>query len=107
MVIESGIKQDAGKPPMSLLDRTALEDIARVLGFGAEKYSSQNWRGGIRMSRLTDAALRHLFAYIDGEDLDPESGLPHLAHASCCLMFAQWMAKNRPDLDDRFKQPPE
>ncbi len=99
---ETGVKLDAGKPPMSLLDSYALEQIALVLAFGAGKYDRHNWRGGIRFSRLIDAALRHLLVFNNGEDNDPESGLPHLAHAGCCIMFALWMSKHRGDLDDRF-----
>lgn len=100
---EAGVKHDAGKPPMSLLDRHALEQIAQVLAFGARKYKADNWRGGIKHRRLIDAAMRHLLAIADGEDIDPESGLPHAAHLGCCTMFLLWMQKNRPDLDDRFK----
>lgn len=99
----TGVKHDSDKPRMSLLDRHALEEIARVMGFGAKKYAAHNWRKGLEMSRLLDAALRHINAYNDGEDKDPESGLSHLAHAGCCVMFALRMEKDRPDLDDRFK----
>lgn len=99
------MKHDQGKAPMSLLDRHALEQIAAVLGFGAKKYAAHNWRGGIAYSRLLDAALRHLMAFADGEDLDPESGLPHVAHAGCCIMFLLGMMNTRADLDDRYKAP--
>jgi hypothetical protein len=88
---------------MFLLDSYALEQMALVLGFGEKKYGTHNWRGGILISRLVSAALRHVFAFTKGETMDPESGLPHLAHASCCLMMAIWMGKNHPDLDDRHK----
>ncbi len=98
---QGGVKLDQGKAPMSLLDREALEQIAQVLAYGAKKYSTHNWRKGISYSRLTDAALRHLYAFNDGQDLDPESQLPHLAHAGCCIMFLLWMVTHRFDLDDR------
>lgn len=97
-----GLKYDNGKPPMSLLDRKWLEGVAQVLGFGANKYAAHNWRKGITYSRLSDAALRHLLAFNDGEDTDPESGLSHLYHASCCLMFLSNMAITKPELDDRY-----
>lgn len=97
----TGQKFDQGKPALSLIDRGAMEELAAVLTFGAKKYTAHNWRKGIEYSRLSDAALRHIFAFIDGEDLDVESGLPHLGHAMCCLMFLTWMSKNRIDLDDR------
>lgn len=99
--IEGGKKLDSGKPPMSLLDRHALEQIAMVLKFGAAKYERDNWRKGINYTRLTDAALRHIFAFIDGEDNDPESNLSHIAHAGCCILFLLRMIKDRRDLDDR------
>lgn len=99
----SGQKYDQEKPPMALLDAEHLEDIASVLGFGARKYATDNWRNGITYRRLISAAYRHLGAINKGEDADPESGLPHTAHLACCVMFLGWMAKNRPDLDDRWK----
>lgn len=98
-----GLKFDGEKPPMELLDPYAMEQIAWVLAFGAKKYEANNWRKGIAMCRLLGAVLRHVFAYLRGEDLDPETGLSHLAHAGCEIMFALNMAHVRPDLDDRYK----
>jgi hypothetical protein len=89
---------------MSLLDRKALESIAEVLAFGAEKYAAHNWRAGFNHTRLSDAALRHIFAWIDGEDADPESGLSHIAHAQCCLMFLQRLIIEKPERDDRYRE---
>jgi hypothetical protein len=51
------------------------------------------------------ALLRHLFAWWRGEELDPESGLSHLAHAGCCLMFLMEYRRNGWGTDDRFKVP--
>jgi hypothetical protein len=99
----TGIKHDSGKPRMSLLDSSWLLGVADVLTFGEKKYAANNWRKGLSVSRLMDAAARHQASFNDGEDLDPESGRSHLYHASCCLMFASWMINNRPDLDDRYK----
>lgn len=99
----SGQKYDQEKPRMDLLDSSWLEGVAQILTFGAKKYAAHNWRGGIELSRLIAAAMRHIASFNAGEDLDPESGKPHLYHASCCLMFASWMFNNRPDLDDRYK----
>jgi hypothetical protein len=95
-------KFDGGKPRLGLLPKKALTETAKVLTFGAEKYDAHNWRKGLEYSRLEDAALRHVFAWADGEDRDPESGLSHLAHALCCLMFLlEFVAEERHDLDDR------
>ena len=82
-------KGDAGKVRLDLLPFAALEDVARVLEFGAKKYQPQGWR---RVEdghgRYVRAALRHLHAHAGGEVLDAESGLPHLAHAACSILFA-------------------
>lgn len=98
-----GMKFDGEKPRMDLLDPKFLEDVARVLTFGAKKYAAHNWRKGINTSRLIGAIYRHLGAINSGEDTDPESGLPHSAHLGCCIMFLHWTMANRPDLDDRWR----
>jgi hypothetical protein len=66
---------------------TAALEVAKVLAFGAEKYAPRNWEKGIKYSRLYASALRHAHAYLSGEYRDPETGLSHLAHFACCLMF--------------------
>lgn len=83
----SGVKHDGEKPQMALLSPFALEQIAAVMTFGAKKYSADNWRSGFKYSRLISAILRHIMAYQRGEAKDPETGLSHLAHASCGLMM--------------------
>lgn len=98
-----GIKFDQDKPRMDLIDPTAMTELAKVLAFGARKYAAHNWRKGLAKSRLLGAALRHLFAYLGGEDKDPETGLSHVAHAMCCCMFILGL-EHRTDLDDRHKE---
>ena len=100
----TGIKHDQEKPDMSLLSNTALVKIAEVMTFGKKKYTAHNWRGGFVWSRPLAAAARHLFAFIGGEDKDPETGLSHLAHACCCLFFVLEFEETRKDLDDRYKE---
>jgi hypothetical protein len=97
-----GIKFDEHKPGHDLLPFDALNEVAKVLTFGERKYSAGNWANGIQMRRLIAAAYRHLGQFNSGEDVDPESGITHLAHAATNLMFAIWMHKNRPDLDNRW-----
>lgn len=99
-----GIKYDQDKIPLDLLDPLALEGLAKVLQFGAKKYASHNWRGGISYSRLVAALLRHTFSILRGEYIDAESGLPHIDHVQCCAMFLSNMMKTRPDLDDLYKE---
>lgn len=82
-------KQDAGKLQFRLLPWGAVKLAVRVLMFGAEKYSEDGWKHQKNgATRYLDAAFRHIVAHAEGEELDTESGLPHLAHAVCSLMFA-------------------
>lgn len=99
----AGIKHDSNKPPINLVDPDYIEGLASVLGFGAKKYAAHNWRAGINYSRLIAAAYRHLGAINKGEDVDSESGLPHVYHLACSTMFLAGMMQTRPDLDDRYK----
>jgi hypothetical protein len=97
-----GVKFDQGKPEMDLLPREALVEIAKGFGFGAVKYGRFNWRNGLKWSRVYSALNRHLAAWNAGEDFDPESGLNHLAHAGCNLMFLLTYLEEHPELDDRY-----
>lgn len=83
-------KFDAGKTNWHLLPMDALEEIAKVLEFGAGKYDAWNWAdgGGFKYSRLFNSSMRHLVAWFwRKEDLDPETGISHLAHLGCNVLF--------------------
>lgn len=104
--MSEGIKHDAGKPATDLLPFDAIEDVARVLEYGRKKYSARNWELGMAWGRLLGASLRHLFAWARGVEIDEESGLPHLAHASCSVLMLAALVKRRVGTDDRlFEQP--
>ncbi|WP_407965903.1 dATP/dGTP diphosphohydrolase domain-containing protein [Bartonella sp. C271] len=96
-------KNDIDKPRVDLIPPLTLLDIGRVLEFGANKYGANNWRSGMNWSRLYGAALRHLLAWFGGEDKDLESGLPHLAHAACCLLFLMEYETQQIGCDNRPK----
>jgi hypothetical protein len=85
--MKEGTKYDKGKLPLDLWSPYAIEETTKVLAFGADKYKAYNWAEGIRYSRVFSALLRHLWAFWRRRKLDEESGLSHLAHAMCCLMF--------------------
>lgn len=101
---EGGKKYDSGKPRISLIPREAIEGAAAALSFGALKYSADNFKNGLEYRRLVDAAMRHIVAWTDGENLDPESGLSHLDHALASLSMLKFMEQNRPEMDDRYKK---
>jgi hypothetical protein len=101
--LDIGLKYDEGKPRMDLLDAEFLEDMGMVLKYGAQKYAPHNWRKGLAVSRTIAAIYRHLGAISKGEDIDPESGLRHTAHLGVNCQFLNWMIKNKPEFDDRYK----
>lgn len=101
--VDKAIKHDDNKLPLNLLSTEALNQTAAVLKFGMDKYAAHNWRDGFLWSRPLAAAMRHITAFNDGEDRDPESGLSHLAHAACCIMFLLEFEKTHQELDDRYK----
>jgi len=83
-----GRKFDGGKLQYGLLPPQALKATVDVLTFGAQKYEPDNWKHvPDSKRRYFDALQRHIWAWQEGEQLDPESGKHHLAHALCCLMF--------------------
>lgn len=101
--MSEGQKNDQGKPRMSLLSSSALEELAKVMSFGAVKYQDHNWRRGFKWSRLMDATLRHINAFNGGNRKDPETNLTHLAHAMANLMMLIEFEKMGIGEDDLFK----
>lgn len=96
-----GTKLDGEKPRCDLLPPRALLGVAQVLGYGAIKYAPDNWRRvPDARRRYVAAALRHTLAALAGEAADPESGLSHLDHAVCCLLFVSELEKTRCPLRD-------
>jgi hypothetical protein len=75
------------KPKLSLIGLDCLEPCARVLEFGAKKYSRDNWRKGLPVTEIIDSLLRHLSALQRGELIDPESGEGHIGHIQCNALF--------------------
>jgi hypothetical protein len=74
------------KLPFHLFPFTAILYGTLALCDGALKYGRANWRAaGVRASIYYDACLRHITKWFEGETTDPESGLPHLAHALACI----------------------
>jgi hypothetical protein len=84
----TGIKYDSEKPDYSLIPPNALEDVVKVLTYGAQKYDRNNWQHlEDLVNRYFAASQRHMWALQRGETFDPETGIHHAAHAACCLMF--------------------
>lgn len=102
----AGVRFNASKPRLSLVSPWAQEGLARVLTFGAQKYAAYNWAKGLSYSETIDSMERHIVALKRGEDIDPESGLPHIDHIQCNAMFlSHFMAlPEYRAFDDRWKR---
>ena len=98
---DEAMKYDGEKVRLDLLPADPIIDIGKVLTYGAKKYSERNWERGLAWSRCYGAALRHLLAWHKGETNDPETGLNHLAHAACEILFLLEFSRTHPELDDR------
>lgn len=99
----SGDRFNNGKLKWSLVSWKALEPMVEVLMFGAQKYSSWNWTGGLKYTEICESLQRHLNAFIQGEDDDQESKLSHVGHILCNAMFLSYMYLFKKDFDDRYK----
>jgi hypothetical protein len=101
---DQGNKFDGEKLRVDLLSFQAIQGTAEVLTFGAKKYGDRNWEKGLSFSRVFGACLRHLFSWWLGKDKDDETGLNHLDHAACCIMFLQHYTKTNTGIDDRVNK---
>lgn len=91
-----------------LMPREALDAVAEVYAFGAEKYADHNWRKGYEWGKSYAALQRHMLAFWAGETYDEESGLPHLAHAAFHLnALLTWLIQDGEggQFDDRYQPP--
>lgn len=102
-VSATGGEKGAKPQRYDLLPVLPLDLLAELYGNGAKKYAAHNWRRGYDWSLSYAAAMRHLTRFWNGEDIDPEMGLPHVTCATFHLFaLAQFMA-DFPEFDDRFK----
>ena len=86
-MMEQGKKFDQGKLEHHLLSSDALNGLIEILMFGKERYGAFNWAKGLTYSRVYDALERHIKAWWNGENLDPDSHKSHLYHVLCNAMF--------------------
>jgi hypothetical protein len=99
----TGGAKDAKPEAFAYIPIEALREVARVYGVGAIKYEPRNWERGYDWNLSYSALQRHVTAFWGGQDVDPESGLHHLAHAVFhCMAMMEW-GKTHPELDDRSK----
>lgn len=100
-----GVKMDAGKLRWSLLPWDAVEEVVRVLMFGAQKYADRNWEQGMDYGRLFDADMRHRIGWWQkGENAAEDSKIHQLAHAACDTLFLLAYELRERGKDDRPKE---
>jgi len=99
-----GVKFDQNKRRVDLVPTEAINALADVLTAGAVKYGEHNWRHGMDWSRVYGAAQRHMLAFWGGDDIDEESGMPHLWHALTNMAFLVSYQALSVGRDDRWKQ---
>ena len=102
------MKHDVGKTDLSLLPIEPLIQISDVLGFGADKYARDDYRHdgmNTKWSRSYASIQRHLTSFWSGEDIDPESGKQHLAHAATQLLILMTHINDgHVECDDRYRK---
>lgn len=100
------------KVPYSLIPQNVLGEVSLAFLEGARKYGSYNWRvAGVRASVYLDALDRHLGAWLNGENIDPDSGLSHITKAIACLIILRdsmeignWVDDRPPALESGWVQ---
>ena len=98
----AGARFNTNKAEFHQLPLFALEGVVRILEYGAKKYAPGNWLKGQPWLVPFDSMMRHMAAWQRGEELDPESGLPHLDHALTNLIFLSAFRDVYPEGDNRW-----
>lgn len=106
---ETGLRYNGNKPLLNFVMSAphALAGLASVMEFGSRKYSRDNWKKGLPHLEVVDSLLRHIAAYVSGEDKDSESGLPHVDHMLCNAFFLSELIRTHPHMDGREMPKPE
>lgn len=87
ITLEKGLRYNKDKRKWSYVHFKSLEPMIEVLEFGAKKYAPFNWQKGLDLKEILESMQRHLAALMDGEEIDPESGISHVGHIQCNAMF--------------------
>jgi hypothetical protein len=90
------------KAPLRFVPPALMIEVAPAMANGAAKYGPYNWRDKhVKASIYGEAIERHLFAWMDGEDLAPDSGVKHLAHIGACIAIILDAEAHGALIDDR------
>lgn len=107
MTTDKARTDDGGKPPLANLPWAAMDEIAMVQAYGNFKYKSfYNYKKGLEVSRNLSCAIRHIRDYMNGNNIDHESGRHPLGHALCRIAFVLENIKDGTAIDDRYRPAP-
>ena len=98
------LRYDTDKPDLSLIPSEFFVGLARVFMYGTQKYAKDNWRMGMKWSRMYNSAMRHVLAFWASQNTDEESGLHHLLHAAWNILCLWWYTQHNIGTDDRYKK---
>ena len=97
---KQALRYNQGKVQWSLVDYKSIEPMVRVLEYGCKKYAKDNWKKGMPASQIIESMLRHTFKLLEGELVDPESGIEHVGHIQCNAMFLAYVLREKPEYND-------
>ena len=103
---EARLRDQENKPGLALIPTRPLMLVGRVRSYSKQKYGDVDlWRKEVTpASERVSSALRHIYQWLDGEDLNPESGINHLAHSITQLMMLMETIEDHPETDDRWQK---
>jgi len=101
---ELAAKRAEGKPRLDLVPYSVIEAMARQMEYGATKHGLHDWRKGLPWSERAGSILRHFYAWLEGEDIDPESGRPHLDAVFTQVGMLIEYRETHPEMDDRWNR---
>jgi hypothetical protein len=102
---EEGLKFDNDKPRLELIPSSLFDAVGEILTMGAKKYADNNWRKGLKYTRVLGALMRHLNAWREGDSIDKESQKSHMWHVACNVAFLiefEAHPEKYKDFDDRY-----
>ena len=88
--VDKALRFNSGKPKWSYVHFKSLEPLVRVMEYGAKKYAPRNWQKHMELKEIMDSMIRHVAALVDGEEIDPESGISHIGHIMANAMFYEF-----------------
>lgn len=99
----TGASKGTKEERFDLIPVPALTYLARLYGKGAVKYAAHNWRLGYDWSKSYSAAQRHMNSFWAGENIDPETQVPHVINAAFHMFALATYITEHPEFDDRFE----